>query len=77
MLPHLRRLALRVEALIAHVTVAAGDAEGHYHAVAGLDLLDLAPHFLDDPHRLVAEDVALAHERPHHFVQVKVGPADP
>ena len=41
------------------------------------DVRDVGADLLDDPHRLVAEDVALAHERAEHLVQVQVGAADP
>jgi hypothetical protein len=34
------------------------------------------PDLLDDPHRLVAEHVALVHERAERLVQVQVRPAD-
>ena len=39
-------------------------------------LRDLGADLLDDPHRLVAEDVALAHERAEDLVEVQVGTAD-
>jgi hypothetical protein len=52
--------------------VPARDVEGDHDAVAGSDVRDLGAHFLDDAHGLVAEDVALAHERPHHLVEVQV-----
>jgi hypothetical protein len=76
MLAYLRRLALRVEAAVAHEATAAGDVERDDDAVARLHVLDSRAHFLDDAHRLVAEDVAGLEERPHHLVQMKVGPAD-
>ena len=41
------------------------------------ELGHLGADLLDDPHRLVAEDVALAHERAEQLVQVEVGAADP
>ena len=44
--------------------------------VAGLDVGDLGADLLDDAHRLVAEDVALVHERAQHLVEVQVGAAD-
>ena len=65
LLVDLRRLALRLQALVAHVAVTAGDVERDHDAVAdGLRLRDLGADLLDDAHRLVAEDVALVHERP-------------
>ena len=41
-----------------------------------LDVGDLGADLLDDAHRLVAEDVALVHERAEHLVEVQVGAAD-
>ena len=41
------------------------------------ELGDARPDLGDHAHRLVAEDVALAEERPEHLVQVQVGAADP
>ena len=73
---HLRRLALRVELLIAHEAVAARDLERDDDPVARLDRGDLVADFLDDAHRLVPEHVAGVHERPEHFVEVQIGAAD-
>ena len=42
----------------------------------GAMFVDLRADLLDDAHRLVAEDVALVDERPHHLVEVEVGAAD-
>jgi hypothetical protein len=64
----LGRLTLRVEPLPAHPAASAGDVERDHHAVAGLDLLDLGAHVLDDPHRLVTEDVTGLEERPEDLV---------
>ena len=36
-----------------------------------------APDLLDDAHRLVAEDVALVHERAQDLVEVQVEPQSP
>jgi hypothetical protein len=69
-------LALRVELVIAHPAGAAGDVEGDDDAVPGLDLCDLGADLLDDPHGLVAEDVALVDERSEHLVEVQVRAAD-
>ena len=38
-------------------------------------LVDARADLLDDAHRLVAEDVALGHERRERLVEVQVGPA--
>src|SRR5918998_1420753 len=65
-LVHLGSLALRVEPLVAHKAVPAAYVEGQDDAVAGGDVRDLRPHLLDDPHRLVAEDVALVYKRAEH-----------
>ena len=70
-------LALRLQALAAHVAVPAGDVERDDHAVPGLDVGDGRADLLHDAHGLVADDVALVHERAQHLVQVQVGPADP
>jgi len=56
--------------------MAAGDVEGDHHPVSGLDVLYLGPDLLDDPHRLVTEDVALVDEHPQHSVEVQVRTAD-
>ena len=55
---------------------AAGDVERDHHAIALGDVGDLGADLLDDAHRLVAEDVALAHERAEDLVEVQVGAAD-
>ena len=71
----LRRLALRVQVLVAHEAVTAGDVERHDDAVSHLEVAGLGTDRLDDAHRLVAQDVALGHERPEHLVDVQVGAA--
>jgi hypothetical protein len=76
LLAHLRGLTLGLQALVAHVAVAAGHLERDHHAVAGRDLGDLAAHLLDDAYRLVPQHVALSHERAHHLVEVQVRAAD-
>ena len=76
LLAHLRRLALRLQLVLAHEAVAAGDVERDDDAVARGDVRDLGADLLDDAHRLVAEDVALVDERAEHLVEVKVGAAD-
>jgi hypothetical protein len=73
---HLGGLALRVELLVAHPAVAAGDVERDHHAVARPDVRHLGADLLDDPHRLVAEDVARVDEHAEHLVEVEVGAAD-
>ena len=69
-------LALRLQPVVAHEAVAAGDVERDHHAIALGDVGDLGADLLDDAHRLVAEDVALAHERAEDLVEVQVGAAD-
>jgi hypothetical protein len=69
-------LALGEELAVAHPAVAAGDVEGDHDPVAGLDVGHLGANLLDDPHRLVAEDVALFHEGREDLVEVEVGAAD-
>jgi hypothetical protein len=49
--------------------VPARDLEGHDDAVPDGDVRDLAADLLDDAHRLVAEHVALGHERPEDLVE--------
>ena len=66
--PDLGRLALREELLLAHVAAPAGDVERDYDPVAGLDVAHLGTDGLDNPHRLVTEDVAFVHEGPHDLV---------
>ena len=69
-------LALGLQAVVAHEARAAGDVERDHHAIALGDVGDLGADLLDDAHRLVAEDVALAHERAEDLVEVEVGAAD-
>ena len=73
LLAHLGRLALRLQPVLAHEAVTAGDVERDDDAVAGLrGRRDLRADLLDDAHRLVAEDVALAEERAEDLVEVQV-----
>jgi hypothetical protein len=65
-----------VEPAIARPAVPAGDVEGDDDAVARLDVGDPGADLLDDPHRLVAEDVALVDEGAEHLVEVQVRAAD-
>jgi hypothetical protein len=74
--PVLGGLALGEVLAIAHPAAAAGDVEGDHDAVAGFDVFDLGADLLDDPHRLVSEDVALVDEHPQHLVEVQVRAAD-
>jgi hypothetical protein len=76
LLADLGRLALGLKALVTHEAVPAGDLERHHHAVTWHEIRDLPADLPHDPHRLVAEDVALAHERAQDLVEVKVGAAD-
>jgi hypothetical protein len=70
---YLGRFALRLQALLAHEAVAAGDVERHDHAIADAQMLGrLEPHFLDDAHGLVAEDVALFEEGSEDLVEMQV-----
>jgi hypothetical protein len=62
--------------LLAHVAAAACDVERHDDTVTGCDLGDGRSHFLDDAHRLVAEDVARLHADHLRAVEVEIGPAD-
>ncbi len=73
---HLRGLALREQALVAHEAVVARDDEGDDDAVADLELRDGAADLLDDAHVLVAEHVVLLEERSEDLVEVEVGSAD-
>ncbi len=76
-LADLRRLALRVQLHAAHVAAAAGDVERDDHAVAGLDVRDVRAGLLDDAHRLVAEDVALAENGPSTSYRCRSDPQIP
>src|SRR5205823_3712937 len=69
----LGRLALRMEAALAHEAGAARDVERDHDGVAGRDLLDLGADLFDDAHRLVADDVALLHDGAELRVEVQVG----
>ena len=57
LIPYLRGLTLRVEALITHEAGPAADGEREHDAVAGLDVGDLRADLFHDAHGLVAEDV--------------------
>jgi hypothetical protein len=70
-------LALGVEPALAHPAGAAADLEGHHHPVAHLEVVDARADLLHDAHRLVAEDVALPHERAEGLVEVQVRAAQP
>lgn len=72
----LRRLALCVEARIAHETVATRDLERNHDAVTYLEIRDFRTDFFDDSHRFMAENVAGIHERTQSLVQVQIGSAD-
>jgi len=50
-------------AVPAVIAVAAADGEGDDHAVADLEVLDLATKLHDDTHELVAQDITLLHRR--------------
>src|SRR3712207_1104121 len=76
MVPDLGRLALGMQSLPAHEARAAGDVERDHYALAGADLADVAADLLNDPHRLVTENVTLGQERPEHLVKVQIRPAD-
>jgi len=56
--------------------LAAGDVERHDDAVARGDVGDLGADLLDDPHGLVAEDVARVQVGAEHLVQVQIRPTD-
>ncbi len=73
---HLGRLALGVHAVVALGAVAAGDVERDHHPIARFQPPDARPDLLDDPHRLMADDVAFRHGRPQLGVEVEVGAAD-
>ena len=75
-LPNLRGLALGVEVLVAHEAVAAGDIEGDDHTIAGFEVRHARTDFLDDPHRLVAEHVAVIDEHAQQLVEVEIRTAD-
>ncbi len=69
---HLSRLALGLEAALAHEAVSAGDSEGDDDTVTDLEPGDRGTDLLDDPHRFVPEDVATLEERTEQFVEVQV-----
>ena len=75
-LADLRGLALGLKALAAHPAVPARDVERDHDPVPGRDVLHLGADLLHDAHRLMAEDVAVAHEGAHHLVEVEVRAAD-
>jgi hypothetical protein len=65
-----------VQALRAHEARATRDVERDHDAVGALELGHAGAGFLDDAHRLVAQDVTLVEERPQHLVEVEVGAAE-
>jgi len=65
-------LALRLQALPAHIAVPTGNIEGNDHAVPLLEVGDLTAHFFDDAHRLVPDHIAFVHVWPQDFIQVEV-----
>src|SRR3954447_16247238 len=69
-------LTLRLQALVAHQAVAAGDLKGDHDAVARREVANPGADLLHDAHRLVSEHVAFLHERAHHLVEVQVRAAD-
>ena len=73
---HLGGLALRVELLLAHPAVPAGDLERDGDAVAHLQVTGLRADLDDLAHVLVPEDVADAHEGRQRLVEVQVRAAD-
>ncbi len=75
-LAHLRRLALGVELPVAHKAVPARDVERHHHPVSRGDVLHISPDLLDDPHRLVPDDVALLEPHSQYSVEMQVRAAD-
>jgi len=72
LLTHLCRLALRVEVLVTHEAVPAGDLERHDDTVTDRDVGHRGADLFDDSHRLMTEDVTLAHERPERLIQMQV-----
>src|SRR3954466_141277 len=76
LLPVLRGLALGLQALRAHPARAAGDVERDDDPVAGFHRRHVGPDLADDPHRLVAPDVADGHERGPDLDEMEVGAAD-
>src|SRR3712207_4288911 len=62
--------------VLAKIAVTAGDREGHDHAVADLQIPDLAAEFDHFPHELVPEDVAGVHGGNSIVVKVQVRTAD-
>jgi hypothetical protein len=76
LLADLGRLALGLEALVAHEAVATGDLERDYHAVAGRQLAHLCADLLHHAHRLVPQDRSLLDEWAEQLVEVQIGTAD-
>ena len=80
-LPDRRRLGIRfmavaVQLLLTEITGAAGDIEGHQHAVAYLQLGDAFSYFLHHAGELMAEGHTDPRVRNQSVIQVQVGPAD-
>src|SRR5215212_7421105 len=69
-------LAAGKEVPAAHEALAAGDAERHHDAVAGLELLDTTAGLDDFAHELMAQDVAALHRGNETVVEMQIGPAD-
>jgi hypothetical protein len=57
--------------------VTAGDVERDHDTISDLQVAGLGANLLDDAHRLVAEDVTFAQERPENLVEMEVRAAQP
>src|SRR5581483_1916615 len=69
-------VARGIELPLAEKAVAAGDGEGHHHAIAALQIRDGWTHLLHNPHELVTHDVPRFHGRHKAVIEVEVGAAD-
>nr|WP_230198286.1 hypothetical protein [Flaviflexus massiliensis] len=67
---------LRLQSLAAHEAMPAGNVEGDDHPIPRLDVSDGRADLFDDAHGLMADDVALVHERCQHLIEVQVRSAD-
>src|SRR5439155_9907313 len=62
--------------MLAIITVPAGDAERHHHAVARFEFADCFAHLDHFPHEFVPENVPRLHAGDIAMVEVQIGAAD-
>ena len=77
LIAYLGCLALRLQTLVAHETVAARDVEWHHDPVPDVQVRHAGTNCFHDAHRFMAEYVPGGHERCKHLVEMQVRTAQP